>query len=51
MTTAPRRVAKALLGRRMAARRQRPDQLHRLVDEYETGSLLLEGGRVPLGGG
>ena len=48
MTTAPRRVAKALLGRRMAARRQRPEQLHRIVDEYETGSLLLEDGRVPL---
>jgi len=48
VTTAPRRVAKALLGRRMAARRQRPDQLHRIVDEYETGSLLLEDGRVPL---
>ncbi|HEX4688263.1 MAG TPA: polysaccharide pyruvyl transferase family protein [Nocardioides sp.] len=43
-----RRIGKGLLGRRIAARRQRPQTLRRLAGEYEVGNLLLEAGRVPV---
>ena len=43
-----RRLAKALAGRHFAARRQRPDQLRRIISEYEVGSLIEHEGRVPV---
>jgi pyruvyltransferase len=44
-----RRAAKAVLGRRIAARRQHPDRLRELVGDYRVGSLVTDGdGRVPL---
>ena len=43
-----RRLAKAILGRQIAARRQRPERLRQLAAEYEVGSLFLNEGRVPV---
>jgi pyruvyltransferase len=43
-----RRLAKALMGRHVAARRQRPDRLRRIVSEYEVGPLIEHEGRVPV---
>jgi pyruvyltransferase len=46
--TRGRRMGKALLGRQVAARRQRPDYLRRLVEDYEVANLLEDGGQVPV---
>jgi pyruvyltransferase len=44
-----RRMAKALVGQQVAARRQRPERLRRLVEEYRVSNLLQrEDGRVPV---
>ena len=43
-----RQLYRASIGRQVAARRQRPDQLRRIVDEYEVGDLLDVDGRVPV---
>jgi pyruvyltransferase len=43
-----RRLAKAVFGRQVAARRQRPERVRQIVDEYEVGSLILDNGRVPV---
>ncbi len=41
-------MAKAVVGRRVAARRQRPERLRRIVEEYEVGPLFVNDGRVPV---
>ena len=43
-----RRTAKAVVGRQFAARRQRPDQLRRLLAEYQVGDLIEVDGQVPV---
>jgi pyruvyltransferase len=43
-----RRLAKALVGRQLAARRQRPERLRRIVDDYRVSNLIETDGRVPL---
>jgi pyruvyltransferase len=43
-----RRIRKALVGQQVAARRPRPEQLRRLLAEYQVGDLLELGGRVPV---
>ncbi len=43
-----RRIAKRLLGRWVASRRQRPSALRKLVEQYEVGPLHLNEGRVPV---
>ena len=43
-----RRVAKALVGRRVAARRQRPERLRQIVDGYRVANLIETDGRVPV---
>lgn len=43
-----RRVAKAVLGKRLAAYRQRPDNLGRLAAQYEVGDLIQNDGKVPV---
>ena len=43
-----RRVYRALVGRRASARRQRPENLQRIVDDYQVGSLIENDGRVPV---
>jgi pyruvyltransferase len=41
-------LAKAVVGRRVAVRRQRPERLRRIVEEYEVGPLFVNEGRVPV---
>ena len=43
-----RRLGRAILGRRIAAARQRPERLRRIVAEYEVGQVFLNDGRVPV---
>jgi pyruvyltransferase len=43
-----RRLANALQGEQLAARRQRPERLRRVVEEYQVGNLLELDGRVPV---
>jgi len=43
-----RRAAKALVGRQVAAYRQHPDRLRRLVEQYEVDTLIENDGRVPV---
>jgi pyruvyltransferase len=41
-------MARAVVGPQLAARRQRPERLQRIVEEYEVGPLFLNDGRVPV---
>ena len=41
-------MGKAVVGQQVAALRQRPERLRRLVEEYEVGDLLELDGRVPV---
>ncbi|MCW2760885.1 MAG: hypothetical protein JWR85_1086 [Marmoricola sp.] len=43
-----RKIGRALLGRQVDARRQRPDYLRRIVDGYEVGTLIEQDGQVPV---
>ncbi len=43
-----RQLYRAVIGRQVAARRQSPDHLRRLVADYEVGDLIEVDGRVPV---
>jgi pyruvyltransferase len=43
-----RQAYRASIGRQVAARRQRPEYLRRLVEEYEVANLIEVDGRVPV---
>src|SRR5262245_9977925 len=47
-TRRARRFGKALVGRHLAARRQRPERLRQVADDYEVGPLILDDGKVPV---